>query len=59
LEVAVTASLVTCRRLLLVGAALHSATVLLFLCAAADLIAGVLVAVSVSLFPRPRDGTRP
>ena len=54
-----TASLVTCRRLLLVGAALHSTTVLLFPCAAADLIAGVLVAVSVSLFPRPRDGTRP
>jgi phosphatidylglycerophosphate synthase len=34
------------------GPALHSATVLLFLCAAADLIAGVIVAVSVLLFPR-------
>jgi hypothetical protein len=34
------------------GPALRAATVLLFLCAAADLIAGVLVAASVLLFPR-------
>jgi len=34
------------------GPPLHTATVLLFLCATADLIAGVLVAASVLLFPR-------
>jgi hypothetical protein len=36
------------------GPALHGATVLLFLCAAADLLAGILVVASVSLFPRHR-----